>query len=410
MHDIVLDAPSTFSPPLVLDRVAVDAGYDRETHTITWQRASPRAGRSRSNSPARRTLAGENSPAIELHGSAAAMSVRDMLRFWPHGVGDGGRKWINENVPRDGSAPSGSRRTCRRARSMQRRCRRMRSRISFPIEGASARYMKGLTLLTNMRGTGLLTGDTFRVTLAQGSIGPLRVTNGEGIVSDLHIPGPPGEIKARVAGRMSDLLMLIDMKPLEYAKRFHIDPAATRGDAALDLDFHLPMLDKLDASEVKLAAQAKVSGLVFPIDPKRQLEAGEVSFTIDAKSLTAAGTASISGVPLTFKWVEDFAPVARTTRVDIEGALDDASRAKLGLSDPSWLTGPLRVSGQLVGHRFDFNGATLRVDLTGATLRLPNIAIDKAAGVPATLPRRSSSTARAVRRSATFRSPAPRWP
>ena len=385
MRDIFLDAPGTFSPPLALDRVTADADYDRETHTVTWQRALVSGGPFTLEFTGQTQLAGENSPAIELHGSAAALSVRDLLRYWPHGVGDGARKWIDENVPQGRLGPFRIEANLPAGALDESELPDSALAIGFPIEGASARYAKGLTLLTGMRGTGLLTGDTFHVTLAQGSIGRLQVTNGEGTVSDLHIPGPPGEIKAHVVGKMSDLLALIDMKPLQYAARFHVNPAATQGDVVLDLDFHLPMLDRLDMSEVRLAAQAKVAGLVFPIDPKRQLEAGQASFTIDGKSLTAAGSASVAGVPVTFKWVEDFAPVARTTRIDIAGALDDASRARLGLSDPTWLTGPLRISGQLVGHRFAFNGATLRADLTGATLRLSNITIDKAAGVPASV-------------------------
>lgn len=385
IHDIFVDAPETFTSPLSLDHVIVAAGYERDAKTITWQQVNVAGGPLAVAFNGSTTLAGEQSPAIQIHGTAAAMNVRDMLKYWPHGVGVGARAWIDENVPTgrlgpvriEADIPAGAMDLPVLPESAL--------DVRLALEGGTARYMKGLTPLTNIRGEARLTGDTFRATIAQGNVGPLRMTQGTVVISQLHLVGSPGEIKAHVNGTMADILSLINEKPLEYASRFHIDPASTRGAADLDLDFRLPMLDKLDVSDVKLAVNAHVTGLVFPIDAKRRLEGGDTTFAIDGKSLTAQGNASIDNVPLHFKWVEDFAPSARTTRIDVEGDFDDADRARLGFTDPNWVMGPLHVTAQLYGRRFVFNGATLRADLTQATVHHPLIAFDKPAGTPAAI-------------------------
>ena len=52
---------------------------------------------------------------------------------------------------------------------------------------------------------------------------------------------PPSEITAHIDGSMTDILKLTDMKPLNYATRFGLDPDSTMGKAGVDLDFHVPM-------------------------------------------------------------------------------------------------------------------------------------------------------------------------
>lgn len=384
VHDIYFDAPDTFAVPLNLASVTASAAYDREARIITWQHVTANGGPASLAFNGSMTLADEQSPAIEIHGTAAAMNVREMLNYWPLHVGDGARRWMDENVPAGRLGPARIEANIPVGALDGDALPENALDIRLPMQGGTAHYMKNLTPMTNIVGEAQLTGDTFRATLTHGNVGPLQLGNGSVTISQLHIHASPAEIKAHVIGRMADVLTLINEKPLEYASRFHIDPASTRGDAVLDLDFRFPMLAKLPVEQVQLAVNAHVNGLVFPIDEKRTLQGGDTSFVIDGKSLTAQGSASVDNVPLHFKWVEDFAPATVTTRIDIEATLDDASRARLGLTDPPWITGPIRFSGQLYGHRFKFTGATLHADITAATVHHPLIALDKLPGTAAT--------------------------
>ena len=45
------------------------------------------------------TLVSGKSPAIEAKGQMSPLSVRDLLHYWPIGVGGGARDWIDRNMP-----------------------------------------------------------------------------------------------------------------------------------------------------------------------------------------------------------------------------------------------------------------------------------------------------------------------
>src|SRR6185312_14964714 len=87
------------------------------------------------------------------------------------------------------------------------------------------------------------------------------------------------------------------------------------------------------------------------------------------------------------KWTEDFGAPGVTTRIDLAGRLDDASRATLGWSEPKFLTGPMPVTLALSGRRFHFTDAVLKADTTNAVLEIPTLNLSKRAGT------RSNATA-----------------
>jgi hypothetical protein len=96
----------------------------------------------------------------------------------------------------------------------------------------------------------------------------------------------------------------------------------------------------------------------------------------------------VSGVPVSFRWTESFNAVQSSTRVDVTGRLDDASRAKLGFSEPVWLKGTMPVQVTFTGHRFDFTEATIRADTTQASAEFGLFNLSKRPGT------RSTTTAR----------------
>ncbi|HEY4264932.1 MAG TPA: DUF3971 domain-containing protein, partial [Micropepsaceae bacterium] len=254
--------------------------------------------------------------------------------------------------------------------------------LSFPFEAMTARYIAGMTPITGARGEARLTGDSFHVTVAAASVGPLALSGGDVIIPDLHNSGVITRIKAHSEGKMSDVLRLIDEEPLGYPKRFGVNPANVNGQAAVDLDVALPLLKDVSLDQLRIGVKATASELAMPID-NRKLEHGMVNFTIDTQSLSSQGTGVLQGVPVSFKWTEDFIAPGVTTRVDLTGRLDDASRARLGLSDPQWLTGPMPVTLALYGRHFSLKDAGLKADLSAAVVDIPMLNLAKHAGTRA---------------------------
>jgi hypothetical protein len=384
--NVRLDFPRWFRQPFAFARFAVQGAYDVKNRKVTWQRAVIDGGALSADVSGTARFMDAGSPALTLTGTLNALPVSEALKYWPIDLGSGAHDWIAINIPEgrigptridadfaagvldEDSLPDGA------------------LTVTFPFEGLTARYIASMTPITGGHGEAKLTGDTFRVTVAAASVGPLAVTNGDVYIAHLNTHGALTRIKAHGEGTMAEVLRLIDEEPLGYPKRFGINPATVNGRAAVDLDFELPLLKDLSLDQVRIGVQAKAAGLGLLID-NRKFENGMVSFAIDSQSLASQGTATLSGVPITFKWTEDFGATGITTRVDLSGRLDDAARANLGLSDPKWLTGSMPVTLALSGTRFHFTDAALRADLTNALADIPMLNLTKRMGV------RSNATA-----------------
>lgn len=375
-----------FPQPVTVSRLALDAGYDVKTRVLSWRQASIEAEAFSGDFTGTVQFSDSTSPALAVSGTVKALSMADALRYWPADAGAGAREWVVANISQgqfgplrvDANFPAGALDQSPLPDSVL--------TLSFPFENVTARYIDGMTPLTAARGEGRLTGDAFHLQVTSAAIGPVAMSEGDVTIPDLHTLGVVTRIKAHAEGRMTDILNVIDEEPLGYPKRFNLNPASVAGRGAVDMEFELPLLRDLTFDQVKVSVQAKATDLALPID-NRKLEHATVSFAVDNKSLTSEGTGTLSSVPVTFKWTEDFTAPGVTTRIDLAGRLDDGSRATLGWSEPKFLTGPMPVTLALSGRRFRFTDAMLKADTTNAVLEIPTLNLSKRAGM------RSNATA-----------------
>ncbi len=385
VENCAFNIPDRFAAPVSFDRMALRGAYDYAAGKITLDNAVMSTGPLQANLKGTITLAGEQSPAINAKGTINPIAVRDFLRYWPVGLVEGARSWIAANVSQghigqavlDADIPAGA--------LDQDALPETSLSLTFPFSGVTAQYIKSMTPLTGGQGEGHLSGDTFRADVTQASVGPLAVSKGSVVIPELHTSLAPGTIAAHAEGKVSDVLALIDEQPLGYPKRFHIDPKATAGDAILDLSFTVPMLKDLDVDQLGINVQAKTVNLSLPLGEQHKIDGANLAFAIDGKSLVAQGLAQVNGVPLNFKWTEDFNAAGMTTRVDVTGTLDEIGRGKLGLPDAGLVFGPSQVAMSLVGHRAQFASATMRADLREAEISVPTINLEKPPGQPAGL-------------------------
>jgi hypothetical protein len=323
------------------------------------------------------------SPAIAVDGKINQIAVRDLLRYWPFGVGPGARDWIDRNVSAGRIGPIMIHTNLAAGAMDAPALPEDALNISFPIGGATITYLHGLTPLQNAAGTAQLSGDTFKGEVASASVGPLAVTNGHVTIPNLHMHGMIGHMTAHVQGAVPNVLALADMKPLQYPSRFHIVPASTAGAAALDFDFHLPMTRTLTVDQVALSIRAGVTGLSIALGPHTKVTNGSANFDIDNSSLHATGQLSFGATSLAVDWHEQFRPAAVTTRVHVHGTLDDATRAAFNLHTEHILSGPVAMDADLLGARGSIRHAQISADLTPTNLSVDLVNIKKPAGAPA---------------------------
>ena len=382
--DIALDLAGVFAGPVRFERASVRGTYDRAVRRLTVEHAGLEADPLSLDAAGAVVFAGEASPEIALTGRMAAIDVRALLDFWPLGLGGGAREWIETNVlaGRIGSStlqaniPAGALDGEKLADDAL--------TFTLPLENLTAVYIAGLTPLTGMQGRGVLSGDTFRADVSTAAIGPLAVSEGHVVIPDLHAAAPSGEIAAHIAGTVQDVLRLIDQPRLGYPTRFKIDIDKTAGNAALDLDFAVPMLKDISVDQVRIAISARLTDFALALDERIRLADGDMTFKIGNDSLEGEGDTVFSGDRLHVKWRELFAPEAGpTTFLHAAGTLREGARIALGLPAADFVEGPIDVAVDLEGRRARIERGTLSADLTRTIFKPAAVTLDKAEGVPA---------------------------
>ena len=333
------------------------------------------------------TLAEGGSPAIEIKGTIAPIGIRDLLRYWPLVGGQGARAWADANMPAGTIGPTAFETHIPAGALDEPALPHGSLSVTFAVNGGEINYIKGLTHLTAVQGTATLTEGSFAANITSARVGPLAVSGAKFVIPDLNVAGEAGDITGHIQGTMPDVLALVNMSPLGYPTRFGINPADTKGTAALDLSFHVPMLKALSVDQVAIAIKAAVNGFAVALGPHTQLANASINFAIDNNRLHAAGTTGIVGSSsrLALDWTEDFKTAnAITTKLAVKGTLDDQARASIGLHTKDFLKGPIGINGTLTGHRGELKQANLTFDLTPATAGFDLIGISKPAGFPVT--------------------------
>jgi hypothetical protein len=377
-----LSVPGAFAQPVFIPLITLHGSYLPATHDILIDRLNTAGGALLLDTSGKITLVDNKSPVLEINGRMAPMSVRDLLHYWPLGIGEGARDWIDRNIFSGSVGPIVFETHLPAGALDQPVVPDGALLMTFPITNAEANYVTGLTHLTAVSGTARLTGNSFSADFSRARIGPLLVSKGRAVIPDLSAPGSPGDISAHVDGSMGDILKLTDLKPLGYPTRFGIDPNQTAGKAGVDMKFHVPMRKDLSVNDVNIAIKADVSGFGIAVGKDIRLSDGAITLDIDNNHLHAYGVAGLASSRLNLDWTEDFRSAGVTTKVLVKGPLDEAGREMLGLRLGNYLKGPIGVSGTLSGRRGQFTAADLTLDLTPTALSLDLVGITKPAGFP----------------------------
>jgi hypothetical protein len=384
LDKIAVNMPAVMGKSVSLAHASLRGSYTPQTGTISIDQALVFGSALSANLAGNLVLAGNRSPSINMDGNIAQIDVRDLLHFWPLQTEPGARDWISTNVAAGRLGPVALHARIPIGALDVPALPESALSLTFPVSGATVFYIHGLPPLTGATGAAMLTGDTFKADLNSASVGPLAVSGGHVVIPNLHIHGTQGNIAAHIEGEVADVLSVIDLKPLQYPTRFHIRTATAKGRASVDLAVRVPMLHDVRTDDIGVSVRAVSTGLGLALNDHTTVSNGNVDFTIDNSSLHATGSVSLGSANLGIDWMEAFkARGAVTTRLHVNGILDDAARSELGFHGEEYLTGLVGVTGELDGIRGKIQHADLKLDLTQAALTFNAIGYKKPAGTNA---------------------------
>ncbi|HYE00763.1 MAG TPA: AsmA-like C-terminal domain-containing protein [Alphaproteobacteria bacterium] len=321
--------------------------------------------------------------------AAQAVTVADLRRLWPMGAAAPARDWVLGNIT-DGRVDAARAEFAVSADLATGEAKLARLGGSMDYAGLAVHYFRPLPPVLQVGGTATFDDKRFDFAIAGGRLGDIAVRGGRvaltGLDAAKHEIKERADIALAVEGPLSDILALLDRKPLGLLSDFPVKPDAIAGSAAGEVSFGLPLRRDLDLDDVGYGAEADLKGVAIRrIAAERDLTEADLRLVLKKDGLTAEGTGAFAGVPLRLTWAEKFSRKAQPrTSVRFAGTLDDAARAAFGLALPGFVDGPMGVEATYATAAGGKAELAARFDLGATALSAPPLGWRKAAGEAAT--------------------------
>ncbi|MGE0407750.1 MAG: AsmA-like C-terminal domain-containing protein [Amphiplicatus sp.] len=386
-ESVAVAAPDILPEPLVLSAIEMTGDYDIAARRLSL--ASARAdfldvALAGAFSYARPDMA--LSPAIKADLALAGALDRDrLLKLWPLHIAEGARDFVAERMPRGEARnmaltidlPAGA---IIPGEGMPDEAMTM----TFDIADAVAIYTVGMTPITRASGSARLTGNRFVIEGARGRIGPVPLTEGEIDFTALHPRWRPVHFRFTAAGAASDILGVLNEKPLELLKKTKLDPSHFIGDAVLRADIIRPNKRDVAREDYGYAGKATFKNLSIAefyagIDVTGA--AGEIALA--SRSMTVTADAQFGGAPINFRWRQKFYAVDGPSEFRVTGEVDSSTGDIFGVPTRALLRGPVAFDATATGDLGALKNVVIDADFEKAALTFDAFGWMKPQGVPA---------------------------
>ena len=380
-------AERTRDPPLVLDRIALQARIDTAKRLIAVKQGDL-MGMAGGVSLSAEIDYSEAEPRLSMGIIGTRMTMLTLKRLWPAFVLPPLRAWVIDHFPsgtvdhleiatnapwntlKPGGPPVPE------------------TGMSGEISGTVS--LKPIDTLPAIRDANMVakfTGRTATVTLGRGTVDlpsgrKITVSNGIFEVPDTAVKGPPSRLRLKLDGPADAAVELAGMEPLRGASGLQLDAATTRGAVTAQFELSMPLKEDLPKGAVAYNLSADVTNFsAEKLVRGLKAEASILRVTASPQGFKVNGDARIGNalVAVDYRRNPNGEAEARAQTV-----LDDAARTYLGFDLGGGLTGPIPVkfSGKIAAGDGD-NRFAVDADLTQAKVADLLPGWSKAASKPA---------------------------
>lgn len=335
-------------------------------------------------------------PGIKFDLSAPEAKLSSILQYWPKqfhpdGRQRGARAWIDQNMIEGDvrnifleidMAPSGFG-TFFEESPYQ---------LTFSYRDLDTHFISTMPPILGAAGEATLTKTAFNVYLDSGSLTGMPIDGSSVQLSTIDVPnGGTGKFDVYMRGDVQTVMQLIDHPPLRVAQKAKLDIGRLGGTATVKAVVEAPLVREPDTDDIKYMAVAQISDArVAGLLNGEGIRSGQLSLKVDQDRLSAAGNALLNGVPVNLRWEENFASGrassdADTSLVVMNGALDEADLAALGVEVSKYLKGRTYAEASFTGRNLKFTQGTFSADASTAILDVSELAWQKSVGSPATI-------------------------
>ena len=296
-----------------------------------------------------------SAPGVDIDATMGPIALRDVVAYWPPTLAQGGRRWIDANMPAGDIVQATL--TLDVAPQMWALGRLPEDAFSldFTYRGVTAHFLRPMPPVIDGVGRARLTDNALDLKIDEGTVDGVGVPGSSVYLDGLALPkGQTGHVTLRIDAPVADVLRLIDYEPLGYATAFGIAPDDVAGAAHTVGELRFPLesdigLDEVEFSVMSRLQRVAISGLLAGDG----LTDGTLEMRVDKAGIETVGIVSLNGLMTSFHWTESFAdepPGGLPSTYRLEGDLDLADLETMGFGLGNLATGRGRMAVTLRGR------------------------------------------------------------
>jgi len=393
LPSLTLDVPGTFARPVSLTNVQATGTVISADRSIRLSRLHAETDAGAIDGQGRIYWAevgaeGRLRPGFELTGGlTGSMDALAVLHMWPMGLGEGARDYVTRSITGGRVSDATVRLDIRPSEIAAGVLRNEAIDIRFNVSDASMRFVPTMSPVTNARGSGILRGNSFEMTIPEARFHNMLVTNGRVDFPRLKPKGAMATISARIDGDARYLLEVLGQEPISLGERLPIAAATASGRGSVNVRIQRPMLNEVPFEEWRFTVDGTIRDFAGAMTTRRvALSHGQLQVSGNERAVTVsgpirAGASAIESV----RWVETIGRNGRegSSEYQIAGDFEADDLERLGYPVAQFARGRIGVTVSGQGRGFDVDNARIDLDLTNAALEMPRQFWTKRAGLAA---------------------------
>jgi hypothetical protein len=315
-------------------------------------------------------------PGLEMEGRLIGiLDARRVMDFWPIGLGESARHYVFSSLTAGRVTQAVARLDIRPADiASENGWRNEAVDVRFDVVDGGFRFVETMSAVSHARGSGVLHGNSFNLSVSEARFNNLAVTAGRVDVPHFKPEGGMVTVAGRAEGEARNLVAVLLQDPINLRERLPVRPETVTGVGAVALTLQRPLRNEVPFEDWR-----------FTVDGRIQNFGGAMvgrDVTLNANALTVRGDqrAVVVSGPMR-AGVSEIGEVRWTEHIDgngpsvseyrIAGMFDARDLDRLGYPVGELAEGRIGVTISGQGRGFDVDHAQIELDLTNAAVTAP---------------------------------------
>jgi hypothetical protein len=320
--------------------------------------------------------------ALELQGKVEDLLLDHLDALWPQNLAQHARKWLTENMKK-GVLTEATFSLKGHGEEKGFLVDDLKGTITG--EDAEITYLTGLPPAQNVSAQATFDKQGFDIQVLSGEVENIALQGGHILISDLGTNHESLALNMKAKGPLSDILDVINHKPLEYASYGGIDPKKVKGEGTADLSIRFPLLVDLQFKNLtieckgnfkKVALERKITDTL-----KAQLTEGDFTLNLTQDQMEIKGKGRVNQFPSAITYTHSFRssdPKELEIKMTTDASFEDFKR--FGFDYEEYARGSNKASLTYTLDREKRGHFLIDLDTTLATLSFPPLDWEKKSG------------------------------